>query len=228
MNNPSAVVITNTYHPLEAAICRIALGLPPTVEDVDLDLWNKSEKLPASVIHLLPGFWGSAGEGLDEAASNALARIVLSGCEGQLPVFESVSRTGDSNTTRPPKAFREKAADAVQMALFEVNWADSGPGISWPEAYWLSWLPGFERWVVTASRDTPEVDGYCDRVLANFGQCVNPVATAGQRVCDYWLDIKSRFEQDRWAYLFETGRITENEAMALADKVWTRPKKRRV
>ena len=65
-----------------------------------------------------------------------------------------------------------------------------------------------------------EVDGYSDRVLANTGQCTNPVAVAGQRVGDSQLDISSRFEQGRWAYLFGIGRITENEVMALADKVW--------
>ena len=37
--------------------------------------------------------------------------------------------------------------------ICNINWADSGPGMSWPEAYHVFRVPGFDRYVVTASRE---------------------------------------------------------------------------
>jgi hypothetical protein len=34
-----------------------------------------------------------------------------------------------------------------------INWADSGPGFSWPESYHVTYLPGFDKFVITASTD---------------------------------------------------------------------------
>ena len=37
--------------------------------------------------------------------------------------------------------------------LFSINWATSGPGFEWPEAYYVTYIPGLEKYVFTASRD---------------------------------------------------------------------------
>lgn len=49
-----------------------------------------------------------------------------------------------------------------------INWADSGPGYSWPESYYVTYLPGLEKYIVTASLDSPDVWGLrrpSDRLL---------------------------------------------------------------
>lgn len=53
--------------------------------------------------------------------------------------------------------------------LFTLNWADSGPGFSWPGAYYTTWVPSYERFVVTYSADSPEVWGYADIAIGQFG-----------------------------------------------------------
>jgi len=46
--------------------------------------------------------------------------------------------------TRPiQKNRRSKKVAGLARFLFRINWADSGPGMSWPADYHLVWLPGF-------------------------------------------------------------------------------------
>ena len=101
--------------------------------------------------------------------------------------------------------------------LFTINWADSGPGYSWPVAYNVTWLPYYDRFVVTASSDGSDTFGYCDFALGSFD--INTALNEGVKtiICADW---KSQCEQQRWAYLFGTGLISEPEANAWADAVW--------
>jgi hypothetical protein len=49
--------------------------------------------------------------------------------------------------------------------LLCINWADSGPGFSWPEAYHITRIPGFDQHIVTASRDSPDAWGCTDHAI---------------------------------------------------------------
>lgn len=209
-------LIKQAFHPVEAAIARIALGLPAERGDRKYDLWDRDKSLHSGVVHLEPGFNES---GRRRSASDALARMVLSGVEDTLPVYIAVSR-GVTIVTRKKRAPRIPSVRAVPIFLLEVNWANSAPGISWPEAHHVGWLPGFDRWVLTSSRDTPELDGYCDRVLCQFAQCDDPVDEARTRVQLYWQDLCDAYGQKRWACLRNTGRIARQDAERMARTVW--------
>ncbi len=212
-------VVAAAFHPVEAAIIRKCLGLPPIPGDASLDVRNHAGDLPEGVVHLEDAD-GSVGDcGIDRAVSDAVARLVLAGFEGTLPVWGS-ARESEVIITRKERRPRKRAVRALPLLLLEVNWADSGPGFSWPEAHHLGWLPGFNRWTVTASRDTPEIDGYCDRVLATFAHCEDPVAGAREVIQGYWQSLKDEYDQARWEYLFEEGRLTAADAEAMADAVW--------
>jgi len=63
------------FHPIEAAIVRIALGLPEAPEDHQLDLWRPAR----GVVSLHPD--QSDVRNLNRAAKNALAGLILSGYE---------------------------------------------------------------------------------------------------------------------------------------------------
>jgi len=212
-------VVAAAFHPVEAAIIRKFLGLPPKPDDSLLDVWNHAGELPAGVVYLEDAD-GSVGDcGPDRAASDAVARLVLAGFEGTLPVWGCV-REGEVTIARKDRRPRKRAVRALPLLLLEVNWADSGPGFSWPEAHHLGWLPGFNRWAVTASRDTPEIDGYCDRVLGTFAHCDDPVARARDVIQGYWQSLKDEYDQARWEYRFEEGRLTAADADAMAEEVW--------
>ena len=104
--------------------------------------------------------------------------------------------------------------------LFTINWADSGPGFSWPVAYYVTWLPDYDRYVVTASADSPDAFGYCDFALGAFD--INTPTKEGARkvVCADWSDQNTQWGQQRWAYLFFTELISKQEAEAWAELVW--------
>ena len=196
------------FFPTEAAIVRIALGLEPTPQDHGLDLW--SADVPRGAVRLLPD--ESDHRDLEAAAGNALARMIFSGYEDQLPTFVW-SRAGIVFTTRPERG--QKRFDPQQ--LFCINWATSGPGFSWPEAYYLCWMPVFERWVLVSARDSPEVDGYCDRLVGHFGDCDDPMGEAEQVIEQHWLSLNA-FEQPRFEELIDCASLID--ANAIADRVW--------
>jgi hypothetical protein len=198
--------MTPVFHPTEAAIARIALGLPAFPKDGQLDLWRPVR----GVVTLLAD--ESDVQDLQRAASNALARMILSGYEDQLPVYVSFAG-GGLHSSRPdvgPKRFKAEL-------LFAINWASSGPGFDWPEMYQLGWLPVFDRWVVVASRDTDEIEGYCDRVLGHFADCGDPVSEAANTIRDYWAGLLE-FEQERFEEVTAVGEIVDVDE--LADSVW--------
>ena len=102
-----------------------------------------------------------------------VAYIVLEQVERQLPGWSAITDDGEFVTERH---FRDVSAIPHRKVvvlpprhLLTINWADSGPGYSWPVAYYVAWLPYYDRFVVTASADCPEGFGYCDFAIGSFG-----------------------------------------------------------
>ena len=206
------------YHPVEAACLRLAFGLPAEEGDAALDLWDDTGALPLTVLHLQPD--GAGDRDVDRAASNLVARLVLGGIQSRLPDGAVVARDGRVTRTRKPIGRRKAAIAPLPMLLFAINWADTAPGLSWPEAYHLGFLPVFDRWVLLVSRDSTDIDGYCDGLLAHFGPLADPVAAVVAWLEADWRMQSHSYDQQRWAYILEAGRLSEGEVEALADRVW--------
>jgi len=101
-----------------------------------------------------------------------------------------------------------------------INWADSGPGFSWPESYHVTYLPGFDKFVVTASRDGPDAWGCADHAIGVANGSLSPVDAAKEVVTEFWRMQLNSWEQPRWAYLFDEGLIDTKTSDAWADEVW--------
>lgn len=143
-----------------------------------LDLWNQAGALSPGTIHLEPSADGHRDE--DSSQGNALARLVLSGIEDRLRAYLYRTANGDIASARKPRVRRKAQVQTFLLPLFEINWANSAPGVSWPEAYHVGWLPVFNVWVVTASQDSTEMYGHCDRTIGQFPECADTVAAACQ------------------------------------------------
>jgi hypothetical protein len=211
-------LIHAVYHPVEAAAIRIALRLPPQPGDSDLDLWNRKGNLPEGVVHLQESRFLDPQDQVF-AASNALARIVLSPVASELPNY-FYSRERVTQSTRGKPALRKAGVRCMPIRLFGINWATSWLGICWPEVYYIGWLPGFDRWILCGSYDTPEVVGCCDRMIENFCHNDDPVGTASEWLVRYWAGERDRYDQPRWEEVLCHGRISRADAEALADRVW--------
>jgi hypothetical protein len=46
------------------------------------------------------------------------------------------------------------------------------------------------------------------------------VARARVVIQGYWQSLKDEYDQARWEYLFEEGRLTAADADAMAEEVW--------
>lgn len=197
------------YYPVEQALLADYFGVRRPDALRGLDIWAPG---PRNAIHL--------EDGNDEwALPNAVARIALSRIQDRLPQWYA-SRGGEETFAR--KEYATTGGDVLLMPLhlFTINWADSGPGMSWPEAYHLTWFPEFDRYVVTASADCPDVWGYEDRALGHFGQCGDRLKRARKIVTTFWRDQCNGGDAGRWAYLFDTGAVDSEEAYAWAEDVW--------
>jgi hypothetical protein len=148
----------------------------------------------------------------------AVARIALGVIQNRLPqcgIFD-----GDTLTlTR--KQFARPRRDVVMLPqhLFTINWADSAPGISWPEAYHSTYIPGFDRYVVTASFDGTDMYGVTELAIGFFEADREPADGCADVLRGWWRFLQENC-QDRWAYVWGEGLIDRAAARGWADEVW--------
>ncbi len=155
----------------------------------------------------------------DNALSNAVARLLLSQVQDRLPQWAAMRNDGHIDFARQYSPRREGTVELLPRFLFMINWADSGPGFSWPESYNVAYLPGFDRYVVTASQDSPDVHGYTDEAIGYF-DADTPVQEGVHEAIVEWWRGQADNGQFRWAYLFQVGEIDSDMADAWAEEVW--------
>jgi hypothetical protein len=100
----------------------------------------------------------------------AVAQILLERIQDHLPNWTALA--GDRFVIAR-RIFDRRARRKIELwphHLLTINWADSGPGFSWPVAYKATYVPVFDRTVVTASADCPETfGGVSDVAIGAFG-----------------------------------------------------------
>lgn len=209
----NATDLAALFHPVEHAILRKFFGLCALPSD------------PADLNQLETQAFGEpAYIGIDAAldefgVENAVARICLGAIQERLPQWSCLRADGTLALNRRSYKRREHVVVAKPLFLFEINWADSGPGFSWPVAYWATFVPGYARWVVTASADGPDVWGCADIAIGHFsGQNIGE--GAGQVIRKEWQKLYSCHDQTPWVELFSEGLIKTDEAYALRQSVW--------
>jgi hypothetical protein len=171
------------------------------------------------------GFVGNAsGYSEDDAA---VAAIVLERIQDTLPQWASIklreneNEEADITLGRNVKARQAlRTVELVPQYLLTINWADSGPGFSWPVAYHVTWVPMYDEYVVTQSADSPDAFGYCDFAIGHFPKTDDFVPTATEEIRSNWEWQRDQFSQSRWAYLFGNGLIDEATAIRLREEVW--------
>lgn len=147
----------------------------------------------------------------------AVATVLLKSIRGELPQWAVVDQGGVT-------LGRSKNRQAVQSAynpkhLFTLNWADSGPGFSWPMAYHATAVPAYKAVVVTASADGTDAFGFTDFAIGHFSADVNLIVGAKEVITGAWAD-QAADGQGRWAYLFEEALVNADQANEWADQVW--------
>ncbi len=151
----------------------------------------------------------------------AVARVLLHPIQGSLPQWAGV-RDGELVLNRKEIA-RHRSARHLTLKpelVCCINWADSAPGYSWPEAYHVTYIPGLEKYIVTSSRDGAEPFGSADHALGWGAVAEGPVLVAKRLIQRFWTHHVNEWEQERWVCVFDEGLINSATAAAWADEVW--------
>lgn len=147
----------------------------------------------------------------------AVAEVLLKSVRDELPQWAVVE---DGHVTRgrrrtPRRASRRRYRP---VHLFTLNWADSGPGFSWPMAYYATRVGWAKRVVITASADSPDTYGFTDFALGHSPTAQELLEGARQVIIADW-QRQAGEGQGRWAYLFDEALVDARTADAWADAV---------
>ena len=106
------------------------------------------------------------------AIDNAVARIALAPVRENLPTWGGLGKDGafHSRQSENESILPERGYRSDPVHVLSINWASSGPGYSWPLKYYISWIPYYERYVITVSYDSPEVEGYLDLAIGDLSE----------------------------------------------------------
>jgi hypothetical protein len=115
-----------------------------------------------------------------------VAKFVLEPVRSRLPEWGYRKEDGSLFTTRPPASPTATKLRAIPLLLFSVNWADSGPGYSWPEAYYVTPVPELGVRIVTASVDCDEIWGCTDLAIGMCRSIGRPEWGTKKIIASWW------------------------------------------
>jgi hypothetical protein len=148
----------------------------------------------------------------------AVASVILLPVEQRLPQWTNGVVCAREYTDPDRKLLRKVSLSPI--LLFSINWATSGPGFDWPEAYCLTLLPTHGCYVVTSSADSPECFGYCDFALGSVPAGADVTAAACAVISKNWRRKRRLAPQPPWQNLLKTGTVSAAVAEAMRAKVW--------
>jgi acyl carrier protein len=97
---------------------------------------------------------------VEEVFKRVVGRLVLRDMQERLPAWQA--RNPDTGETYHSRAHAKRTRGKHRTALlarslFGFNWADSGPGYSWPELFHLVYVPIYDVYIVTRSDEEEDV-----------------------------------------------------------------------
>jgi hypothetical protein len=206
------------YYPTEEALLHDWFGLTRPASLKQVDVYNEPEDGLGIWADTSAGQWGTLNN--DVAIENAVARIVLTAIQKRLPQVVFVSAEDEVTFGRQPLKRHHRAASFFPQHLFTINWADSGPGVSWPESYHATFLPGFDRYVVTAAQDGSGVWEVSELAIGHFEPGRGLLDGAKEHITRYWKRFNEDGQQERWAYVWDEGLVSTDLAEQWSIDVW--------
>jgi len=222
VHNPKTL---DYYHPLEHAYLSDYLGLerpdcakalnPHAPEERDQVL-DHDEFVSDGIFRLRPTY----DDGFNEyTVPNAIARMALNEHQRQLPQWGYCSGDGVVKTRHyEGRSLRRARFDPLFLLM--INYADSGPGFSWPETYHAVLFPHYDVYIVTASQDSPEVHGYVDEAMGFFPGDMNILEGVKPFMCKWWPSEMEPEPDYAWESVWNEGLIDAETALAWRAEVY--------
>jgi len=149
-----------------------------------------------------------------------VSELALCSVRDQLPQWWAMRKDGHLLIGRriPLRAVRRIDGLLKPVFLCEINWADSGPGYSWPECYYATPLPGYNLVVVTASQDSPDAYGYADIAIGYFAAGGDIGVNAETLIEGWWRAMYDAYGQEAWEEELGSGDV---DPWNIRGRVWT-------
>ena len=186
-----------------------------------LDIWFAGKPTDEAAVAWL------AAEGFEEPPSRPykvidawVGSFAVRHIQDRLPNCGISYREGEIILTRTRRKVRSQKVMGLVRHLFGINWADSGPGFSWPADYNLVWFPGYERFVLTYSADSPDALGYCDLAIGSIAPSADWKESVHQLLVADWGKQWWFNEQAPWQALLAAGSVSEEEALRWRKEAW--------
>jgi len=213
------------YHPLEHAYISDFLGVvrpdcaralnPHAPEELDKVL-DHDEYESDGIFRLRPTHDGECNA---YTVANAIARMALSEHQRELPQWGY--STGDGVVkTRHYEGRSLRHARFDPQFLLMINYADSGPGFSWPETYHAVLFPHYDVYIATASQDSPEVRGYVDEAMGFFPKDRDILEGVKPLMCKWWPGEMEPEPDYAWESVWREGLIDTETAHAWRAEVY--------
>ena len=148
-----------------------------------------------------------------------VARILLGNVEDRLPSYYVEMPNSDPQSSGKADERRDSKISVLPQFLFSINWANTGPGLSWPEYYYAGYLPGFDVFIVTISTDSEEAYGCKDMAIGFFPSSKGFYAGARDTIVEWWKGPENA-ETYRWEEALSAGAIDFKSIHDWADLVW--------
>ncbi len=158
----------------------------------------------------------------DLKLDNRVARILLDTRQNYLPSYGWVNEDESVTMGRYPTKITGRKVQLLPVLLFEIDWAATAPGVGWPEAYYVTYVPEINVRIVTASRDDSDIWGYADLAI---GMCraVRAPEFGTKKILQSWWRRAKGVEPRLWSFFCKEGLIEEGRARRWGLQVFGRP-----
>ncbi len=150
----------------------------------------------------------------------AVARLLLGGIQDELPAWSTFGERGFV-TARPPFPRRLDGTPLFEPELaLSINWASSGPGFDWPEAYYVTHVRELGIHVVTASRDSEDAWGCTDHALGWRSDEISDFDAVCAIIQADWQARFDRYDQGLFEEVLSGGFVGGAALAKMTSTVW--------
>ena len=150
---------------------------------------------------------------------NEVASIMLDTIQSHLPNYRWYDQNDNLRSVRGGKSIKERKVQLIPLHLFTINWATSGPGIEWPESYFVTYVPSHNVRIVTASADSDDMWGYTDLAIGWCKPYRNPEFGTKKIIQTWWRNIHVSLGHP-WEDVYSTGLVDADRAEKWALEVY--------
>jgi hypothetical protein len=155
----------------------------------------------------------------DLALDNVVANLLLEPVENRMARWGSYAREGDVLRERRRKQVNPPSGLPIPKNLFTIHRPDSGSGMSWSEAYFVTSVPALDVKIVTVSVDSAEMYGYADLAIGFCGLSKEPLWGIKKIIVDWWKRAGG-VEPTPWENLLGAGLVSKTRAFQWREERW--------